>query len=160
MIMKEKIEEAKRLFATANDDQRYILKSLFPELKESDDERIANAIIRHLDTDRRERNLAGYFGVSYEEAVAWLKKQGEKHKVNILPQRGDIVRITKIADIAKSHKAKLREGDLCEVISSWAYPCDNGESVKYVRIKYPNGKKKGMPIRSRIYEWEIVEERQ
>lgn len=103
-----------------------------------------------------------YFNKEKERKLLRLKERLQKHipKQMELPQRGDIVRITKIADIAKLHKAKLREGDLCEVISSWACPCDNGESVKYVRIKYPNGKRKRMPIRSYIYEWEIVEEQQ
>jgi NTP pyrophosphatase (non-canonical NTP hydrolase) len=102
------------------------------------------------------------FNKEKERKLLRLKERLQKHipKQMELPKRGDIVRITKIAEIAKLHKAKLREGDLCEVISSWACPCDNGESVKYVRIKYPNGKRKEMPIRSYIYEWEIVEEQQ
>ena len=36
MAYKEKLEEAKRLYQTANQDQRYVLESLFPELKESE----------------------------------------------------------------------------------------------------------------------------
>ena len=56
------------------------LQDIFPELKESEDERIANAIKKHLDMEKSERNLTGYFGVSYQEAVAWLEKQASKPK--------------------------------------------------------------------------------
>lgn len=44
MATKEKFEEAKRLYETANADQRYVLESLFPELKELEDERIRKAL--------------------------------------------------------------------------------------------------------------------
>lgn len=33
MTQEEKLEEAKRLYESANVDQRYVLESLFPELK-------------------------------------------------------------------------------------------------------------------------------
>lgn len=36
MIQEDRIKEAKRLYETANADQRYVLESLFPELKESE----------------------------------------------------------------------------------------------------------------------------
>ena len=53
-----------------------ILEAIFPEL-ENEDERIANALRKHLEMARSQQGLTGYFGVSYEEAVAWLKKQGK-----------------------------------------------------------------------------------
>ena len=56
------------------------IKDIFPELAESEDERIANAIKKLLDMEKSERNLTRYFGVSYQEAAAWLEKQGEKPK--------------------------------------------------------------------------------
>lgn len=33
MTHEEKLEDAKRLYKSANDDQRYVLESLFPELR-------------------------------------------------------------------------------------------------------------------------------
>ena len=39
MTEKEKLEEAKRLYQTANTDQRYVPERLFPKLKESEDEK-------------------------------------------------------------------------------------------------------------------------
>ena len=69
MTQEEKFEEAKRLYETANADQRYVLESLFPELAESEDERIRGAIIDHL----KDNNLT--------EWAAWLERQGEQKSI-------------------------------------------------------------------------------
>ena len=75
MDYKEKLEEAKRLYETANADQRYVLESLFPELKESEDERIRKTLIDYFNT------CAGdYYGeLKLDSIIAWLEKQGECH---------------------------------------------------------------------------------
>ena len=76
MATKEKFEEAKRRYETANADQRYVLESLFPELKESEDERIRKGIIRNLEylADRAE----GFVKDELKERIAWLEKQAQK----------------------------------------------------------------------------------
>lgn len=76
MAQEEKLEEAKRLYKTANADQRYVLESLFPELAESEDERIRKAIKYCI--------KQGFIGcgkienVTPDECLAWLEKQGNK----------------------------------------------------------------------------------
>lgn len=77
MATKEKFEEAKRLYETANADQRYVLESLFPELAESDDERIRKALIKFfaLSDDNADHQCCG---VHYKDIVAWLEKQEYK----------------------------------------------------------------------------------
>ncbi len=53
---------------------------IFPELKESEDERIRKALIRCMQRfpyDRLENN-----GVSVKDVIAWLEKQGEKQKLD------------------------------------------------------------------------------
>ena len=67
MAQEEKYEEAKRLYKTANADQRYVLEKLFPEFKESDDERIKREIIEYIKT-----------GTYHKDWIAWLEKQGEQ----------------------------------------------------------------------------------
>ncbi len=47
MTQEEKLEQAKSLYKDANADQRYVLESLFPELKESEDEE-PSEIRKHL----------------------------------------------------------------------------------------------------------------
>ena len=75
MSQEDKLKEAKRLYETANADQRYVLESLFPELKESEDERTRKEIITYLSTVE-DKEL-----ISYESWLAWLEKQGEQKPV-------------------------------------------------------------------------------
>ena len=75
MSEKEKLEEAKRLYQTANADQKYVLESLFPELKESEDEwieKIRKDIISYLNN----RQIFSFAESSAAERwIAWLEKQ-------------------------------------------------------------------------------------
>ena len=74
MDYKKKYEEAERLYRTANADQRYVLESLFPKLRESEDERIRKDIIVLIkdwwDSVNKD-NIS-----TKEQMLAWLKKQG------------------------------------------------------------------------------------
>ena len=78
MTQEEKLEEAKRLYETANADQKYVLESLFPELKESEDERIRKALIGGLKDCMYSE---WHDGVSIKECIAWLEKQCEQKPV-------------------------------------------------------------------------------
>jgi hypothetical protein len=71
MAQEEKFKEAKRLYETANADQRYVLESLFPELKESEDERIRKEIISAIKED----------WPGHTDWIAWLESQGETSPV-------------------------------------------------------------------------------
>ena len=77
MAQEEKFEEAKRLYETANANQRYVLESLFPELKESEDERIRKALVEMVH-DTTGDSLWVDYGVHKEDAIAYLEKQGEQ----------------------------------------------------------------------------------
>lgn len=77
MTIKEKLEEAKRLYQTANADQRYVLESLFPELAESEDERIRKELIKHLKEGAEGYEPTGDSS-DYQRWLAWLEKQASK----------------------------------------------------------------------------------
>ena len=77
MTQEEKLEEAKRLYETANADQRYVLESLFPELKESEDERMMRVLIGGLKS-YIDMYSEWYDGVSTSEIIAWLEKKVEQ----------------------------------------------------------------------------------
>lgn len=81
MTQEEKLEKAKELYPTANADQRYVLECLFPELAESEDERIRKAIKYCI-----KQGFIGYGkieNVTPDECLAWLEKQGEqRNKIN------------------------------------------------------------------------------
>lgn len=76
MDYKEKLEEAKRLYETANADQKYVLESLFPEIRESDDERIRREIINYLQWRRDNAELSKQN--IFNNWLAWLEKMGEQ----------------------------------------------------------------------------------
>ena len=80
MDYKEKIKEAKRLYETANADQRYMLESLFPELKEPESERIRKILVEAV-TQVLQDQYCSNRGVSKEKVVAWLEKMGEQKPV-------------------------------------------------------------------------------
>lgn len=71
----KKLEEAKRLYATANADQKYVLERLFPQLKESEDERIRKAIV--LFFELQDDNTT-YSFIPKKDILSWLEKQGTK----------------------------------------------------------------------------------
>jgi hypothetical protein len=80
MDYKEKLEEAKRLYESANADQKYVLESLFPELKEPEDEKVRKALIEMV-RDRTGDELWVDYNVHKEEVLAWLEKQGEQKPI-------------------------------------------------------------------------------
>ena len=74
MIQEEKFEEAKKLYKDANADQRYVLERIFPELKESDDEKIRKNCIHFLELQKSHHAST----VEIDEFIAWLEQQGEQ----------------------------------------------------------------------------------
>ena len=74
MKQEEKLKEAQRLYETANADQRYVLESLFPELKESEDERTRKEIVRFIRMEVEDKIVGNKW-------LAWLENQGEKEPV-------------------------------------------------------------------------------
>jgi len=85
------LERAKSWYIDAQIDFKKSLETLFPGLKESEDERIRKEIIAFLkenfDTGRAEEtwSLSGL-----ERWIAWLEKQGEQKPVDnrLIPQKG------------------------------------------------------------------------
>lgn len=103
---KEALERANKLY-----EQGTITESLgyvFPELKESKDERIRKGIIRNLEylEDRAE----GFVKDELKERIAWLEKQGEqkptlpkwKYKKDNIPLLKDSLILNKYGCVAKS----------------------------------------------------------
>ena len=73
------IEIAKKWYNSPNIDKidNRIIEEIFPELKESEDEKIKNAILNHL------KKMWGncqddVCGVHVEDAIDWLEKQGKE----------------------------------------------------------------------------------
>lgn len=71
-----------------------LLEDIFPELKESEDERIKTAILNHLKKMWR-NSQDDVCGIHVEDAIAWLEKQGKQktiwHNEDEEPQRGSLI---------------------------------------------------------------------
>ena len=85
MIMKElSIEEKARAYDEAlkvaekyhNGTLKDVMETIFPELKESEDERIRKAIIEHFEGSHS--SMYPYKGFIKEQILAWLERQGEQ----------------------------------------------------------------------------------
>ena len=74
MSQEDKLKEAQRLYGTANADQRYVLESLFPELKESEDERTRKEIVRFIRMEVEDEIVGNKW-------LAWLEQQGEQKSI-------------------------------------------------------------------------------
>jgi len=71
MDYEKKLERAKELYKTANEDQKYILESLFPELRESKEERIRKWCINLIKTTCDYDSPTSRKEV--DDAIAWLE---------------------------------------------------------------------------------------
>ena len=78
MKQEEKLKEAQRLYETANADQRYVLESLFPELKESEDEKIRKSLIELFKDMEWDDSILHDYNMDKDKTIAWLEKQGEQ----------------------------------------------------------------------------------
>ena len=77
-------EALERASAAYKDNDRHLkatLERIFPELKESDDEKIKNAILNHL-KKMWENCQDDVCGVHVEDAIAWVEKQQDCAKLN------------------------------------------------------------------------------
>ncbi len=73
----EAIEMAKSWYIDVQIDFKKSLETLFPELKESEGEKIRNGLIGYFRAGKCE-NISSYHGISTNDILAWLEKQGEQ----------------------------------------------------------------------------------
>lgn len=84
----EDLEAAKGWLAIAKENNNtiaiQILEKFFPELKESEDERIRKAQLDYW------RSVGGkeWYGVPVQETIAWLEKQGEQKTIKQIQWTG------------------------------------------------------------------------
>lgn len=82
MTQEDKLKEARKLYETANKDQKYVLEKLFPQLQESEYEKIRKWIIDDIRFNMNNEPLNNSkYKKEAEKAIAWLEKQGEEKSV-------------------------------------------------------------------------------
>ncbi len=105
-----KLETAKRLVKEGKMSQE-VLEILFPELKESDDERIKKNIITFLDelfSLGKNTNFDKWSKSDCAEWIAWLKKQGELKVIIPKFRVGDCIKLK--GSYAKSKITEISDG--------------------------------------------------
>jgi Fe2+ or Zn2+ uptake regulation protein len=102
MTRDNKLEEAKRLYQNANADQRYMIERLFPELKDTEDERIRKAIYNALKYLETELYCDFLDDVDILDAYAWLEKQGKQTHSTLCQSE-----VTKTSDQELEQKFKV-----------------------------------------------------
>lgn len=95
----EALERAKKWYNAPNIDKmptygNRIIEEIFPELAESEDERIRKEIIKFIDGDYTQRWITDETKASW---VAWLEKQG-KHSIYNVPSRKVILAILNLGN--------------------------------------------------------------
>ena len=123
MKREDKLEEAKRLYQNANAGQRYILESLFPELRETEDEKIRKWLIGYFQQYRIDGMEVVYANsLKVDDILAWLEKQkGTKDKeeistsVNVQKKKATGVLGEMIANINPESLQKTKEQMIAEV---------------------------------------------
>lgn len=72
----EALERARKIHNEQKAQPFDVMLKVFPKLKENEDDEIRKALINVFATHK---NYEVFFGVSVEDIIAWLEKQGECH---------------------------------------------------------------------------------
>ena len=151
MTQKKKKKKAKKLYDSANADQRYVLESLFPELKESEEDknkRIIKDIKYILAKERFQKEVE----TPYIEMLAWLEKQGEQ-QLNGTFINADDVREDFIQEVYRVLDADSTNDRANQIIDAF----DNLPTVVYSNQGEQKPADKAEP-KFKVGDWVIVDD--
>ena len=127
----KKAEEIIKYYKERNRDEAAIedLKGIFPELKESEDERIRKALKEYFINSFQNNGVAAILGVHIKDILAWLEKQGEQKPFDY--ENANIQQ----KDYAPKVEPKFRNGvwvtNSIETLQITGYDIDYGYQVDY-----------------------------
>ena len=102
----EAIERAKKLYSNK------IAEEIFPELKESEDDRIREALIALVKFGLEDDStIAPGFNETKEQALAWLEKQGEQEEPQVYETKDGKIITYSETDGYKFVEPNFHEGD-------------------------------------------------
>ena len=132
------------------------LQGIFPELKESKDEKIRKAFIKYCKLQQKANNI-GFCGISLIDAIAWLEKQGEQpsairwYDVSLIPQEMEELLVEWDSEDATWHEIAFYHADTktfwngtrqVENVTRWCYIIDllekQGEQKPVLDFKASN----------------------
>ena len=147
---KDALERAKEIHNEHKAQCADIMIKIFPELKESEDERIRKELIKYFTKGKEYLSLIPY---SKDECIAWLEKQGEHAKFRESIQVGDqvtrnqdgmLVNLSQLKRVAKpSEQGELKpawseedEEMLTEIISDVKFAQDKSPDTQVNQIVF------------------------
>ena len=129
---KDLLDKAKKLHDENWDECKVCLESLFPELAESEDERIRKKLIKYFQDLK-----GGWFGnISHDDILAWLEKQGKQasvirwYDVSLIPQEMEELLVEWDSEDATWHEIAFYHADTktfwdgtrqVENVTRWCY---------------------------------------
>ena len=81
MNYEERYKEALAIAKKLDEEGCHVLRDVFPELAESEEEKIRKAIIEHFKQEEDKFKALTFNGYYYKDVYAWLEKQGEQKSV-------------------------------------------------------------------------------
>ena len=139
------------------------IDEVFPELKESEDEKIRKAIVKYFKSYSKTENIVSYNGVATEDIIAYLEKQKE------LPTNEEMLRTLRteyekgVADTIAKYKQKEQKPNV--IIPKFRIGdtiCLKGSMAEYtiesIDAECYHGKGWGLPI-SAENNYELVEQK-
>ena len=114
---KEALERAKRLHSEpTGGTERIVCEQIFPELRESEDEKIRKWLISQLKIKSDDTNSD--LNITIDKAISWLEKQGDQPRYNI----GDVICDKSCTTLNKEAQPNMEIVD----IQNGMYICDKG----------------------------------
>ena len=116
---KEALNKAKELMKTSVAFDRFTIEHIFPELKESKDEKIRKVLVDYFKRYKEEEcGIKTFYGIPADDILAWLEKQGIQPRYNI----GDILCDKLCTTLNKEAQPNMEIVD----IKNGMYICDKG----------------------------------
>lgn len=142
----ELLEKAKKAYKkSVTYEGRLILESLFPELKEGEDERIRKDLLKLFRTLQYEERMPVGMNFSNEKVIAWLEKQGKKSDYN--PYKAIVQSIIAMVE-------KYTNGDLKDFYDNVKVKCK--DAIESDSIWLENQGVQHIPLKEMILNvWEL-----
>ena len=146
------IENLKRI-KTANKDNKELVEFIeyeYPELKESEDERIRKHLIKHFGNKSKE----DWNGVPVKSILAWLEKQGEQ-KFPSLSEK-EIVCLKRILDFLREEHNSYTGKDFTNEIAVLEWLITHPVLIHFSELQQTQGWQKPVVITPKFHKGDII----
>ena len=146
----ESLERAKKVIKECGDNHGRIkmIEQIFPELKESENEKIRKALIRNL-TNQHSSNFPTVDGFTREQILSWLEKQGEKTDYN--PYKATVESISAMIE------KYANDGDLEDFYDNVAVKCHDAMEYDNIWLEKQGEQKPSDKVESKFKVGDFIQ---